>query len=83
MEEAAKVVPGLKKQWQHGASRVPRLSHLAAVGQVRDVNEPFMVGGEALMYPKDPAGSPGNTINCSCYTVLYKAEWSEDKKQAA
>lgn len=83
MEKAAEVVPGLQKQWKHGVSRVPRLSHLAAVNQIRDVNKPFMVGGEALMYPKDPAGSPGNTINCSCYTVPYMAGWSEDIKQAA
>jgi len=83
MEAAAEVVPGLQKMWQHGVSRVPRLSHLAAVGQVRDVNEPFMVGGEALMYPRDPAGSPGNTINCSCYTVPYMAAWSKKEQQAA
>lgn len=81
MDEAAKVVPGLKKQWQHGTSRVPRMSHIAAVGQVRDVDKPFAVGGEALMYPRDPAGSPGNTINCSCYTVPYMDGWSEEDKQ--
>lgn len=83
MEKAAEVVPGLKKQWKHGTSRVPRLSHLAAVDQIRDVNEPFDVGGEKLMYPRDPAGSPGNTINCSCYTVPYMAEWTEGKREAA
>jgi len=83
MSAAAEVVPGLKKQWQHGVSRVPRLTHIAAVGQIRDVNEPFNVGGEALMYPRDPAGSPKNTINCSCYTVPYMAGWSKENKQAA
>lgn len=83
MKAAAEVVPGLKKQWQHGVSRVPRVSHIAAVGQIQDVNEPFMVGGEALMYPRDPAGSPGNTINCSCYTVPYMGGWSKGEEQAA
>lgn len=83
MEKAADVVPGLKKQWQHGVSRVPRISHLAAVGQIRDVSEPFMVGGEALMYPRDPAGTPGNTINCSCYTAPYMAGWSEKEVKRA
>ncbi|MFA5423047.1 MAG: hypothetical protein WC374_04250 [Phycisphaerae bacterium] len=81
MEAAAEVVPGLKKQWQHGVSRMPRVSHLAAVGQIRDVDKPFNVGGEALMYPRDPAGSPGNTINCSCYTVPYMEGWSEEGKE--
>ncbi len=36
---------------------------------VQGVNEAFDVGGEALMYPGDPSGSAGNTINCRC-TVL-------------
>ena len=30
------------------------------------VNDPFIVSGEALMYPGDPAGSAGNIINCRC-----------------
>jgi hypothetical protein len=65
-EEAAKVVPGLQKQWLHGeSSRVPRITHLAANGQIRDANLPFDVGGEQLMYPRDPGGSAQNTINCS------------------
>lgn len=34
------------------------------------IYEPFIVGGEALMYPKDPAGSAGNIINCRC-TSFY------------
>lgn len=83
LAKAAEVVPGLKKMWQHGGSMMPRPAHLAADGQIRDVNEPFDVGGEKLMYPQDPAGSPGNTINCSCYTVPYKEEWQEKAKKAA
>lgn len=71
LAQAVKVVPHLKKQWVHGGSRMPRPSHLAAAGQVRPVGEPFDVAGEKLMYPCDPAGSPGNTINCSCYSVSY------------
>ena len=64
-EAAAKVVPGLQKQWFYGHSpKMPRLDHLAAAGQVRDVDEPFRVGGEDLMFPRDPAGSASNTINC-------------------
>ncbi len=33
------------------------------------IDEPFIVGGEALMYPGDPSGSIGNTINCRCVSV--------------
>lgn len=78
LESAAGLVPGLQKQWFHGQNvRMPRLSHLAAVGQIRDVDKPFNVGGEKLMYPRDPAGSAKNTINCSCYTVPYRADWGD------
>jgi hypothetical protein len=83
MEAAATVVPRLKKMWQHGASRIPRLTHLAAVGQTRDVDKPFDVGGEELMYPRDMNGSPGNTINCSCYTVPFMDSWSDLEQAAA
>lgn len=64
-EKAAEVVPGLQKQWYYGHSpKMPRPEHVAANGQIRDVSEPFEVGGEKLMYPKDPGGSPQNTIKC-------------------
>lgn len=64
-EEAAIVVPGLQKQWYYGHSpKMPRLSHQMADGQIRDVDQPFDVGGEKLMYPRDPAGSAQNTIKC-------------------
>jgi hypothetical protein len=41
---------------------------MAADGQVVGLDEPFIVGGEQLMYPGDPAGSPGNICNCLCDT---------------
>jgi len=82
--KAAEVVPGLMKEWRHGAgARMPRMSHLAAEGQIRKVNEPFDVGGEKLMYPRDPAGSAGNTINCGCYTVPYHPNWDAAAEQKA
>lgn len=46
-----------------------RDDHAEAGGQVVKVGEPFDVGGEGLLYPGDPAGSPGNTINCRCTTI--------------
>jgi hypothetical protein len=32
------------------------------------MEQPFIVSGEELMFPGDPAGSPGNVINCRCVT---------------
>jgi hypothetical protein len=33
------------------------------------MDEPFIVNGEELMYPGDPAGSPENVINCHCIQI--------------
>jgi hypothetical protein len=65
LEDAVDRHPDLQKSWRHLAiAMVPRPGHLYADGQVRNVDEPFVVDGEALMYPRDPNGSPENTINC-------------------
>lgn len=45
--------------------------HLQANGQIVGKEQPFLIpkrngGTEALMYPGDPKGSPGNTVNCRC-----------------
>lgn len=37
------------------------------------VNEPFWVGGDALMHPGDPGASPANIINCRCVEIAVKA----------
>jgi hypothetical protein len=34
------------------------------------INEPFLVSGELLDYPGDPAGSAGNVINCRCQVTF-------------
>ena len=41
-----------------------RPEHAEADGQVVGVDEPFIVGGEKLMFPGDRSGSPWNTYNC-------------------
>lgn len=50
--------------------------HVQADGEVVNICEPFMATGEPLMYPGDPAGSAGNTINCRC-TVIPVVEGME------
>lgn len=51
-----------------------REEHMAAHGQTVGVDEPFDVGGEPLMYPQDPDGSPENTINCQCSVAPVLAQ---------
>jgi len=83
-EKAAQVVPGLQKQWFYGHSpKMPRLDHMAADGQIRDVDKPFNVGGEELMYPRDPGGSARNTINCGCSSIPYHPRWEEVSNEMA
>ena len=43
--------------------------HVGANGEVVGIDEKFTQTGEDMDYPGDPAGSPGNFINCRC-TVL-------------
>lgn len=63
--------PGLMKRWKHLLIGRPRLGHIAADGQIRKPDEPFLVEGEELMYPRDPNGSAENTINCHCLVMPH------------
>lgn len=80
MENAAAFVPGLKKKWvtanmggiTRGRGKIARNvrpAHAAAAGQIVPFDKPFIVGGEKLMFPRDPAGSAGNVCNCRCVSV--------------
>ena len=40
--------------------------HVEMNGVRVPLSEPFIVGGEEMMFPGDPKGSAGNTINCRC-----------------
>lgn len=44
-------------------------NHRDADGQEQPLDLPFIVSGERLMFPGDPAGSPGNIIRCRCTQV--------------
>lgn len=81
-EETVKVLPGMKKQWVTGFN--PRnkdmgggrgfISHSEVDGQIRDVNEPFDVGGEQMMRPR-MGEKPENNCNCNCVDKPYMEEW--------
>lgn len=59
-----------RKVWIATLDPRTRDAHADADGQEVGLDEPFVVGGESLDYPGDPAGSPENVINCRC-TVGY------------
>ena len=88
MEQHAKDIPGLRKQWMATADGRTRISHLLTHGQVVPVDEPFSVNGSELMFPGDPIGPASETINCRCTvaTVIPELEdtsLASDKRIAA
>jgi hypothetical protein len=56
----------VNKEWVAILDSRTREEHVAADGQVVNVNQSYSVGGESLQYPRDPAGSPGNIMRCRC-----------------
>lgn len=59
-ERGAKLV----KVWTATRDNRTRPTHRAANGQVRRLNEPFIVGGSAMMRPGD--GPAKEVVNCRC-----------------
>ena len=72
--------PSMVKEWLDSDDTRVREAHDDADGQTAPVGEPFEVGGEFLMYPGQPIGSPSNVINERC-TLGYS--WDDDEPLAA
>lgn len=66
IEQRQDNAPRLLKQWDSKDDSAVRAAHRLANGQVQYITQPFLVGGEPLMAPGDPSGSPWNVINCRC-----------------
>ena len=70
LAQAAKVVPGMRKEWRRSGKIHPRPHHYDANGQVVDYDQPFTLIGPRtivkLMFPHDPKAPAAETINCGC-----------------
>jgi hypothetical protein len=70
------------KKWSATGGPRTRDDHNTANGQVRKLDEPFIVGGEKLMYPLDGSlgASAKNIVQCRC-TMFYltKDEYEKEK----
>lgn len=80
MNQAAKVVP-MDKVWRRSGKLHQRWGHAIADGQRVAHDEPFRIvarSGEIvdLMYPRDPKGPPGETINCGCTMIPRVRGWA-------
>lgn len=75
-EQAQELLPGLQKQWRRSGKRHPRHRHEVIDGQVRKVDEPFLLeNGIRLMFPRDPKGPPAETVNCGCLSLPIMKSW--------
>lgn len=65
----------MKKQWVATADGRTRSFHQSANGDIRNMDEPFVIEGERLMHPGDGTlgASAKNIVNCRC-VVVYKDE---------
>lgn len=63
----------MTKSWMDSHDDRVRLGHQEADGQSVPLRDAFVVGGEYLMFPGDPHGSPGNVINERC-SIGYDLE---------
>lgn len=79
----------ITKVWNdtHDAMPPEREDHWGASGQEVPYDEPFEVGGEELMFPGDPDGSPWNICNCRCAmhtgTIKFHSVLSDEARRKA
>lgn len=59
-----------QKRWIAVHDNRTRHAHLSADGQTVEQSGVFLVGGEQMQFPGDPAASGANTINCRCFQEL-------------
>lgn len=67
----------LQKEWISTLDERTREAHSAAHGQVRDMDQPYTVKGQSLMFPGDGSlgASSDNLIQCRC-TESYRVKRS-------
>lgn len=66
----------LIKQWSSALDSRVRDKHIVADGQVRNFNEPFLVGGDKMMRPADSSlgARADNVVNCRCVVITLPKE---------
>ena len=62
------------RQWNSTLDGKTRSAHRRMDGQIVEVDEPFVMGGQKAMYPGE-FGDPAQDCNCRC-TVLQRARWA-------
>ena len=71
----------MMRVWEAVHDNRTRHEHRMLDGQERGVDEPFEVDGETIMYPGDPAASPGMIWNCRCGLTAKVKGWESKSGQ--
>lgn len=74
-EQAAEVLPGLKKRWYKSGKRHARLTHALAHLQTKPTDEPFQIGLVRMMHPHDPKAHASEVIRCGCHMAPFMDSW--------
>lgn len=67
------------KQWDAALDGRTRPLHRQLDGQIRELDEPFEIGGIEVMHPS-AFGRPDQDINCRC-ALLQRAKWALDEDE--
>ena len=67
----------MQKEWIASFDDRTRDTHSEADGQIVMANNPFLVGGQEMMFPGDPAGGAAEVINCRCSVAYFPIEGAQ------
>jgi len=76
LSELSQDQPTLRKEWSAVIDGRTRPTHAEADGEIRDIDEPYDLGGYPGLYPHDPQLPAEESINCRCISVAMDASWT-------
>lgn len=79
MKRAKKNGADIVKQWDSTMDSKTRLTHSMLDGQIKELDEPFEIGGNQAMYPHG-FGIASEDINCRC-VLLERARWAVENEK--
>lgn len=75
MHQAQSLGIKLKKRWMATLDHRTRDAHQELDMQTVDVDEPFEVFGQEIMFPGDPNAAPELVMNCRCTLMQFHPEY--------
>jgi hypothetical protein len=82
MEQAAPLLPGMRKVWLHaGHPKIGRIIHVHLHGTDRELKKPFYQApnGYGVQFPRDPNAPISEVIRCGCTHIPWLPAFGELK----